>query len=76
MTETTQSIEFYGAAWCGDCVRASALLEHYGVEFTYHDVDASDAPISEPYLGGFSSKDWAAGEEQVSGSAESDESRE
>ena len=42
MTETTQSIEFYGAAWCGDCVRASALLEHYGVEFTYHDVDASD----------------------------------
>jgi mycoredoxin len=42
MTETTQSIEFYGAAWCGDCVRARALLEHYGVEFTYHDVDASD----------------------------------
>jgi len=40
------------------------------------DVDASDAPVSEPYLGGFSSKDWAAGEEQVSGSAESDESRE
>lgn len=35
-------IEFYGAAWCGDCRRAQALLEHYGVEFTYHDIDASE----------------------------------
>jgi len=35
-------IEFYGANWCGDCRRAQALLEHYGVEFSYHDVDASD----------------------------------
>ena len=37
-----QPIEFYGANWCGDCRRAQALLEHYGVEFSYHDVDASD----------------------------------
>lgn len=43
MSEHASSIEFYGAAWCGDCVRAQALLEHYGVDFTYHDVDASDA---------------------------------
>jgi mycoredoxin len=35
-------IELYGASWCGDCVRATALLEHYGVDFTYHDVDASE----------------------------------
>lgn len=42
MAETTQSIEFYGAAWCGDCRRAQALLEHYGVDFIYHDVDASE----------------------------------
>ena len=42
MSEECQSFEFYGAAWCGDCVRARALLEHYGVDFTYHDVDASD----------------------------------
>ncbi|HEV8013043.1 MAG TPA: glutaredoxin [Pontimonas sp.] len=42
MSEESQSVEFYGAAWCGDCVRARALLEHYGVDFTYHDVDASD----------------------------------
>ena len=43
MTDDNKSVEFYGAAWCGDCVRAQALLEHYGVDFTYHDVDASDA---------------------------------
>jgi Glutaredoxin and related proteins len=35
-------IDFYGASWCGDCVRAQALLEHYGVGFNYHDIDASD----------------------------------
>ena len=42
MSEEFKLVEFYGAAWCGDCVRARALLEHYGVDFTYHDVDASD----------------------------------
>ena len=42
MSEEAKSVEFYAAAWCGDCVRARALLEHYGVDFTYHDVDASD----------------------------------
>jgi mycoredoxin len=43
MSDEAKSVEFYGAAWCGDCVRARALLEHYGVDFTYHDVDASEA---------------------------------
>ena len=42
MSDTASTIEFYGAAWCGDCRRAQALLEHYGVDFTYHDVDASE----------------------------------
>jgi glutaredoxin len=42
MTESEKTIEFYGAAWCGDCRRAQALLEHYGVDFRYHDVDASE----------------------------------
>jgi glutaredoxin len=42
MSDTQPAIEFYGAAWCGDCRRAQALLEHYGVDFTYHDVDASE----------------------------------
>ncbi len=37
-----QTIEFYGAPWCGDCVRAQALLEHYGVEFNYRNIDESD----------------------------------
>lgn len=34
-----QTIDMYGAPWCGDCVRAQALLEHYGVEFRYHNID-------------------------------------
>jgi len=42
MSDQSQTIEFYGAAWCGDCRRAQTLLEHYGVDFAYHDVDASD----------------------------------
>jgi Glutaredoxin and related proteins len=42
MAKEAQLVEFYGAAWCGDCVRAKTLLEHYGVGFTYHDVDASE----------------------------------
>jgi glutaredoxin len=42
MSEQTSTIEFYGAEWCGDCRRAQTLLEHYGVDFTYHDVDASE----------------------------------
>ena len=40
MSEEAKSVEFYGAAWCGDCVRARAQLEHNGVDFTYHEVDA------------------------------------
>jgi glutaredoxin len=42
MSETAP-IDFYGASWCGDCVRAQALLEHYGVDFEYHDIDADDS---------------------------------
>ncbi len=37
---TESPIDFYGANWCGDCRRAQALLEHYGVDFTYYDIDA------------------------------------
>ena len=36
------AIDFYGAQWCGDCRRAQALLDHYGVSYTYHDVDSSE----------------------------------
>ena len=41
MDNQEASIEFYGASWCGDCVRAQALLEYYGAPFNYHDVDSS-----------------------------------
>jgi mycoredoxin len=38
----TTPIQLFGASWCGDCVRAQALLEHYGVDFDYHDVETSE----------------------------------
>jgi mycoredoxin len=47
MSDTSPTIDFYGAQWCGDCRRAQALLEHYGVEFTYHDVDSSEEKRTE-----------------------------
>lgn len=47
MSETPKTVEFYGASWCGDCRRAQALLEHYGVGFTYHDVETSEEDKAE-----------------------------
>ena len=37
------SVEMYGAEWCGDCVRAKMLLDRKGVEYVWHDTDASEA---------------------------------
>jgi glutaredoxin len=42
MADANSTIDFYGASWCGDCRRAEALLQHYGVEFTYHDVEVDE----------------------------------
>lgn len=36
------TVEMYGADWCGDCVRAKMLLNHHGVDFVWHDTDASE----------------------------------
>jgi glutaredoxin len=36
------TVEMYGAEWCGDCVRAKMLLNHSGVDFVWHDTDASE----------------------------------
>lgn len=33
------TIEVYGADWCGDCKRAKAALERFGVGYSWHDVD-------------------------------------
>jgi mycoredoxin len=34
-------ITMYGAAWCGDCRRAKAVLDADGVQYVYVDVEAS-----------------------------------
>lgn len=35
----TKKIEFYGAYWCGDCVRAKAFLDENSISYEYIDVD-------------------------------------
>jgi glutaredoxin len=37
----TSGIVMYGAAWCGDCRRAKAVLDASGVDYEYVDVAAS-----------------------------------
>mgnify|MGYP003345557528 CR=1 FL=1 len=37
------TIDFYGAGWCGDCVRSKRLLDNLKVEYTYHDVEKDDS---------------------------------
>lgn len=36
------SIEFYGAAWCGDCRRAKATLDRLGVAYNHHDIESEE----------------------------------
>jgi mycoredoxin len=36
------TVEMYGAEWCGDCVRAKMILDRNGVEYVWHDTDASE----------------------------------
>jgi glutaredoxin len=37
----TSGIVMYGAAWCGDCRRAKAVLDASGLDYEYVDVAAS-----------------------------------
>lgn len=39
-------IVMYGADWCGDCRRSKALLERFGVDFDYVDLEAQPAGIA------------------------------
>lgn len=51
--ETFDKITMFGAAWCGDCRRAKAVLDTSGVEYDYIDVDAIEdaAPRAEAISG-------------------------
>lgn len=37
------SIDFYGAAWCGDCRRSKKLLDELGVKYNYIDVETDES---------------------------------
>lgn len=36
------AIDFYGADWCGDCRRAKAALDRFGVAYSLHDIEHED----------------------------------
>lgn len=36
------TVEVYGADWCGDCKRAKAALNQYGVAFVWHDIETEE----------------------------------
>lgn len=40
MTDAT--IEFYGAAWCGDCRRAKQVLDRNHVAYNHHDIESEE----------------------------------
>ena len=35
-------IEFYGADWCPDCLRAKAFLKEHNIEYQFTDVDLDE----------------------------------
>ena len=37
--EVNEKIKFYGALWCGDCVRAKFLFDIHHIDYEYIDVD-------------------------------------
>ncbi|WP_405372236.1 MULTISPECIES: glutaredoxin family protein [unclassified Microbacterium] len=40
MTESTDQITMFGAAWCRDCRRTKAQLDDLGVAYRYVDLEA------------------------------------
>jgi glutaredoxin len=38
-----QTIQMYGADWCGDCIRSKRQLIELGVAFDYLDVEHNDS---------------------------------
>jgi mycoredoxin len=37
--ESIDKIKFYGALWCGDCVRAKFLFDIHHIDYEYIDID-------------------------------------
>ena len=41
-TTATEETIIYGADWCGDCRRAKAALDRFGVAYNLHDIEHED----------------------------------
>ena len=44
---TTPHLTVYGAEWCKDCRRTSALLAHFGVDYVLVDLEAEPDRVDE-----------------------------
>ncbi|NCQ54714.1 MAG: NrdH-redoxin [Candidatus Pacebacteria bacterium CG10_big_fil_rev_8_21_14_0_10_42_12] len=44
-TNNGSKIIFYGAPWCGDCVRAKAFLDSKNVKYEYIDIEQDEAAV-------------------------------
>jgi len=40
MSDESNGITMYGAAWCSDCRRSKQVLDASGVDYTYVDLEA------------------------------------
>lgn len=38
-------IKFYGAMWCGDCIRAKSFLNKNGIKYEFHNTDEDKKAI-------------------------------
>ena len=38
-------ITFYGAKWCGDCVRAKAFMDSKNVDYEYIDIEKDEKAV-------------------------------
>jgi glutaredoxin len=39
------SIIFYGASWCGDCIKSKYFLDLHKVEYTYIDIETDEEAV-------------------------------
>jgi len=40
------NVQFYGANWCPDCIRARQVLSKHNIAYDFHDIDASNEALA------------------------------
>lgn len=39
------SLDLYGADWCGDCIRVKFVLDNFGISYNYIDIDKNENDV-------------------------------